>query len=296
MTNIEWVKNPDGTQGITVNAKTGCKNHTPEGLCLGGLFPCYARKLANTRLKQRYLANGLVACDYDGGEEGSDADLKAAFADPFYPRFWSERLEKIRKLKKPTGIFLDDMSDWMGDYWPEEWTRQELQVMRDCPQHRFYTLTKQSQRLPEFSPFPENVYVGVTATNQQAFLEAIQIFIHYRIKAKVRYISFEPLLSQIIFPTAIDQVDWLIIGACTGNLPDMTLLGEKYPDLWLARDGNKITAQPRIENLKEIVEAADKAGVKVFLKDNLEPLLKWPDSGAWAFAEFSNKLRQEMPE
>ena len=56
-TNIEWVKNPDGTQGITWNPITGCKNHTTKGLCLDGLFPCYAWKLAHTRLKQRYLAN-----------------------------------------------------------------------------------------------------------------------------------------------------------------------------------------------------------------------------------------------
>jgi len=31
---------------------------------------------------------------------------------------------------------------------------------------------------------------------------------------------------------------------------------------------------PRIEWVKEIVEACDKAGIPVFLKDNLEPLLR----------------------
>ena len=47
-TTIEWVKNPDGTQGYTWNPITGCLNGCPY---------CYARKLANGRLKQRYLAN-----------------------------------------------------------------------------------------------------------------------------------------------------------------------------------------------------------------------------------------------
>ena len=56
-TSIDWVKNPDGSQGYTLNPITGCGNHTPEGLCLGGMFPCYAYRLANTRLKERYLAN-----------------------------------------------------------------------------------------------------------------------------------------------------------------------------------------------------------------------------------------------
>ncbi len=36
----------------------------------------------------------------------------------------------------------------------------------------------------------------------------------------------------------------------------------------------KPTLQPKIEWVREIVEAADKAGVKVFLKDNLMPLIE----------------------
>ena len=58
-------------------------------------------------------------------------------------------------------------------------------------------------------------------------------------------------------------ISWLIIGAQT-----------------------KPTVYPKIEWVGEIVEAADKVGVKVFLKDNLRPLLI-DDKGY--------KLRQEMP-
>jgi len=306
MTGIEWVLNPDGSRGVTLNSKTGCRNHTPEGLCLGGLFPCYAFKLAHGRLKQRYLANGLVACDYEGGEEGSDANLKAAFNDPFYPRWWPERLAQISKLKKPTGIFLDDMSDWMGDYWPREWTMAELQMMRDNPQHRIYTLTKQPQNLIKFSPFPENCWVGVTATNHKMFVEAcIELG---DIQAKVKYISLEPLLSWGDYPAdqeAITQwakgltlygINWLIPGACTGTLPEMVSLCDRYPfgNLAVMRYGNRFTAQPRIEDLREIVEAADKAGVKVFLKDNLVPLIAGEGTPEGLFYK-DCRLRQEMP-
>ena len=35
----------------------------------------------------------------------------------------------------------------------------------------------------------------------------------------------------------------------------------------------KPTVMPKIEWVREIVEAADKAGIPVFLKDNLKPLL-----------------------
>jgi len=40
-TQIEWVKNQDGTPGYTCNSKTGCRNHV-DGMCKGGGFPCYA--------------------------------------------------------------------------------------------------------------------------------------------------------------------------------------------------------------------------------------------------------------
>jgi len=249
-----------------------------------------------------------VACDYEGGESGSDAELKAAFADPFYPRFWEERLEKIRKLKKPTGIFLDDMSDWMGEYWPKEWTEMELQVMRDCPQHRFYTLTKQPQNLPGFSPLPENCWVGVTATNTDMAVSGLTSL--SEIEAKVKYISFEPLLSWIpLTANALSDIHLVIIGACTGSWDEMANLCMKhtnslcnYQGLKLEQWGKKWTAQPRIEWLREIVGAADKAGIKVFLKDNLRPLLIPEDCSKpnyltedifWASEKA--QLRQEMP-
>ena len=289
-TKIEWVKNPDGSQGYTLNSKSGCTNHTPEGLCLGGLFPCYAFKLANTRLRERYLANGLVACDYDGGEEGSDASLKVAFADPFYPRWWPERLWKPYQTKKPSGLFLDDMSDWMLDCWPEKWTETELEMMRDNPQHRFYTLTKQPQNLIKFSPFPDNCWVGVTATNPAALRNAM--FYLDKVEAKVKYISMEPLLedmkgideyepdiSEVAYALSLSIINWLIIGAQT-----------------------KPYKPPKIEWVREIVEAADKAGIPVFLKDNLKPLLRgrpefWDEipQGDHPNYESIAILRREMP-
>ena len=55
---------------------------------------------------------------------------------------------------------------------------------------------------------------------------------------------------------------------------------------------------PAIENVQEIVEACDKAGIKVFLKNNLYQLfvdnqvsIRLPD---WAKAE-TGGLRQELP-
>lgn len=260
-TKIEWSRSPDGSQGYTLNSKTGCLNHTPEGLCLGGLFPCYAYRLAHGRLETRYLGN-LKAQLLEGGDSN----------DPFYPRFWSERLEEPYRIKKPIGFFLDDMSDWMGDYWPKEWTEAELQMMRDNPQHRIYTLTKQPQNLIKWSPFPENCWVGVTATNANATIEALSCL--RRIEAKIKFISFEPLLTQCLVDDPWLCIDWVIIGAQTNPYKP-----------------------PKLEGVLEIVNAADGAGVKVFLKNNLVPMIAGslnPDK--LKLYPDNMHLRQEMPE
>ena len=92
------------------------------------------------------------------------------------------------------------------------------------------------------------------------------------------------------------DINWLIIGACTGTFMAMVEICNRYPELTLMPCNKRWTLQPRIEWVREIVEAADKAGVKVFLKDNLYQLyLSNPqDSCYWMFKDA--KLRQEMPE
>lgn len=73
---------------------------------------------------------------------------------------------------------------------------------------------------------------------------------------------------------SLEGIDWLIIGAQT----------QPY-------------RPPRIEWVQEIVEAADRAGVPVWLKDNLDPILN-PNGHIWAFSPNSRgaySLKQEWP-
>ena len=176
---IEWALNPDGTQGYTWNPITGCLNGCPY---------CYARKLANTRLRERYLANENIALPLSKGV------VWDVLKDPFYPRFWEDRLYHAWG-GEPKGIFVCDMSDLFGIGIPEEWTAKVLNLCRLHNENRYYLLTKQPQNLIKFSPFPENCYVGVSATNQQQFDNAVKYL--KEVKATVKYISFEPLLEQI---------------------------------------------------------------------------------------------------
>lgn len=284
-TTIEWVKNPDGTQGYTWNPVTGCMNHI-NGICKGGKFSCYAFKLARGRLKSRYLAN----------HQWTPIPMPhtiPALLDPFYPRFWEDRMRCLvpryagsRHLNKPRGIFVCDMSDLFGIGIPEGWTSKVLSAIRLWPEHRFYLLTKQPQNLLPWSPFPENCWVGVTITNGNDDNTPLAYF--KKIEAKVKFISFEPLLKwwdrismaedeyaieKLAESFRILSISWIIIGSCTGRNYEIDELAKKYPELTPMPWDGKWTLQPKIEWVKEIVEACDKAGVKVFLKNNLKPLV-----------------------
>ena len=271
-TQIEWALNPDGTQGYTWNVITGCLN---------GCDYCYARRLANTRLRTLYLANGHYA-------PMTVADID----NPFYPRFWEDRLPDPLRTKggSPKGIFTCDMSDLFGRGIPERWTRRVLGTIRLCPQHRFYLLTKQPQNLIKFSPFPQNAWVGQTLTAGDDYVELYLKMEHFKdVEAKVKFISFEPLLGRVDLP----------------NIPMLLKAFYLYGVNWVIIGGQtKPTVMPKIEWVREIVEACDKAGVKVFLKNNLEPL--WTSGNRREpFFKFSRPspgatemgyLRQEMPE
>ena len=132
-------------------------------------------------------------------------------------------------------------------------------------QHTFIFLTKQPQNLIKWSPFPDNCWVGVSVVdNSKIEMAGFSLF---GLKAKVRFISFEPLLGDIRqdfkdYLGGEDGINWLIIGQQTPVSPK---------------------TQPKIEWVEEIVDAADRAGIPVFLKDNLRPLLHDPI------------LRQEFP-
>lgn len=89
---IEWVLNPDNkTLGWVWNPLTGCLNHV-NGMCKGGGFPCYAYRLANGRLFSRYMANTNYPSHRYAGVDA------ISVIDPFYPRFWPERLKELSPI------------------------------------------------------------------------------------------------------------------------------------------------------------------------------------------------------
>lgn len=264
---IEWVLNPDNkTLGKIWNIITGCLNHV-NGLCKGGNFPCYAYRLANGRLKERYLANKNVAPALKGY-----LPFINQLDDPFAPRFWESRVMDPVLREKPTGIFVCDMGELFGNWIPKKWQSTVFGAILICPQHWFYLLTKQPQNLIKFSPFPDNCFVGVSVTNNTQWLIAFEYLAD--IKAPIRFISFEPLLEWICDTHKLyggmeySKLNWVIIGGKSGS--------KKFypPEEWI----------------QEIERAADRAGIPVFEKDNLRE--RWDNLPRREFPKEQDKERR----
>jgi len=275
------------------NFASGCGNNL-EGKCKGGGFNCWAYSIT-----QRFPGH------YPNG---------------FKPTIYPEALLSPLYLEKPSRILCAFMGDLFGDWFDPEGYDTSVtypngqkiinchlkSVVKDivwhCPQHTFIFLTKQPQNLPAWSPFPDKCHVGVTATGSEQYSRAVYWL--KEIEAKVKYISLEPLLERIqlkawpwqLFPEGKPKgiCDGVIIGACTGTNSEMSRLTEDDSGLSLMEYGSKWTAQPKIEWVREIVEACDKAGVPVFLKNNLVPLFNTQKTiPRWATNQTG--LRQEMP-
>ena len=223
-TTIEWTD-------YTWNPITGCTNH-----CTW----CYARRLANGRLRKTYLTNTNIA-------PGCNPH------DPFSPRFWRDRLTAPGAAKTPLKIFTCSMGELFDLHVPTHWINAVLAAAALSPQHTFQFLTQQPFRAARFR-FPPNAWVGVTIQDHSP-PNLAKITLFARVTANVRFFSYEPLIGPIY--SIPHSVQWIIIGAMTG------------PN----------AVKPKPHWIKRLIYLADKQDIPVFLKDNLdwpEPRQEWP--------------------
>lgn len=150
---IEWLINPDGSKGLTVNPTVGCSRISPG--CGGGYIKgpngeqggCWAEELVSTRMSK----NPKLPMYHDLAREGGGWSGKVKLVP--------ERLKDIVALDKarkrnaekklvPFGsrVFVCDMSDLFHDAVPFEYIAAVFGAMACAPQHLFYVLTKRPNR------------------------------------------------------------------------------------------------------------------------------------------------------
>ena len=177
-TKIEWVKNRDGSQGLTWNPVTGCTKISP------GCQNCYAERVSK-RLRGR--------CGYPADE-------------PFMVTLHPDRLEEPLRWRKPSMVFVCSMGDLFHEDVPR-WIRFEvMDIILQAKQHIFLILTKRPANMKDFFEWYytkagrttetiKNLWLGITAENQE--MADLRIPILLQIPAAVRFVSVEPMLSPV---------------------------------------------------------------------------------------------------
>lgn len=208
--NIEWAR-------WSWNPVTGCKHDCPY---------CYARDIANRFYDQK-----------------------------FEPAFLPDRLIAPQNTRIPANAYQDvgyknvfacSMADLFGRWVPTEWIEAVLDAVRAAPDWNFLFLTKFPIRLSEFE-FPDNAWVGTTVDCQIRVKNAENAF--RRVKAKVKWLSCEPMLEPLHFAD-LAMFQWIVIGGASSS--------SQTPE-W----------QPPRPWIDDLEEQAKLTGCKVYEKSNL---------------------------
>lgn len=138
------------------------------------------------------------------------------YKDGFKFKILPHRLEEPTRIKKPTKFFVNSMSDLFHEEMPFEYLDMIFNVVRKTPQHIYQILTKRDKIMLEYfsnHKLPENVWLGVSIENA-TFKERIDSL--RKIKAKIRFISFEPLIGSV-GKLNLSGIHWVIVGGESGR-------------------------------------------------------------------------------
>lgn len=107
------------------------------------------------------------------------------------------------------------MSDLFHEDIPTEFIQKVFEVMNQAPWHTFQVLTKRADRLVQLSKvlnWTPNIWQGVSVESDQYKYRIDSLRM---VDAKVRFISFEPLIDEVIAPD-LSGIDWAIVGGESG--------------------------------------------------------------------------------
>jgi protein gp37 len=190
-TSIEWTD-------ATWNPVAGCTVISP------GCTNCYAMRMA-----ARLEAMGVSK--YAGLTRRSGA--RAVWTGKI--RLDRNALQVPLNWKKPRMVFVNSMSDLFHEQVPLPFIEDVWNTMRLAERHTFQILTKRPDRMAEASqrlPLLPNVWLGTSVEDSKHIHRLDEL---RRVRAKVRFVSFEPLLSSVA-EASLEGVHWAIVGGESG--------------------------------------------------------------------------------
>ncbi|UGY01931.1 DUF5131 family protein [Bradyrhizobium quebecense] len=190
-TTIEWTD-------ATWNPVAGCTILSP------GCTNCYAMRMA-ARLEAMGVQKYRGLTRKTGG--------RAKWTGKLY--LDRKSLEMPRAWRKPRQIFVNSMSDLFHADVPAAFVADVWSTMQETPRHTYQILTKRPDRMAELTnalPVLRNVWLG-TSVESADYLDRIVDL--RRVRAAVRFISFEPLIGSVA-GADLSDIHWAIVGGESG--------------------------------------------------------------------------------
>jgi protein gp37 len=190
-TSIEWTD-------ATWNPVAGCTVISP------GCTNCYAMRMA-ARLDAMGMEKYRGLTRKSGGRAVWTGKVRLDRKALMTPAGW----------KKPRRIFVNSMSDLFHEGVPAQFVHEVWSVMQSTPHHTYQVLTKRPDRMASITsslPVLKNVWLG-TSVESAEYVDRIDDL--RKIRAAIRFISFEPLLGSIAQPD-LSEIHWAIIGGESG--------------------------------------------------------------------------------
>jgi protein gp37 len=229
-TDIEWATH-------SLNPILGCS------LVSEGCRNCYA--MARAHLTEHNPAVHDVDYFLAGETEVTNGHPYAGLTTD--ARKWSgelhyipNRVDEIARWTKPRPrVFVGSMSDVFHESAPLRWISEIMAAVRERPDSSFLFLTKRPERLLEWQAYmggdfphdhvwPPNAWIGVSVENQET--ADVRIPILSRVRARVKWLSMEPLLGPV------DLAPFLLHTVALG--PDRRALADSVPDIaWVVVGG-----------------------------------------------------------
>jgi protein gp37 len=150
------------------NPVSGCEAVSP------GCAHCYARALAEKKRGTPAFPNGF------------DLTLRP------------HKLREPLRLKTPSLIFVNSMSDLFWDQVDDVYRDKIVDVIEQTPQHLYQVLTKRHENLLRYSrrrKLPPNFWAGVTVEDQKRADARIETL--SQVDVPIRFLSVEPALSLV---------------------------------------------------------------------------------------------------
>lgn len=232
-TKIDWADS-------SWNPVTGCLHDCPY---------CYARTMAN-RFGSHIQTDGATEI-LMGSCVDYDTERALPYPYDFKPTFHKYRLVDY-KNKKGRTIFVCSMADLFGEWVPDEWIAEVFKACEAAPQHRYLFLTKNPKRYKEIQfkiplPTSDRYWYGTTVTGSENENRHV-------IEGYNTFVSMEPLLKKPInIEKWVKEVQWIIVGAETGNRKDKVI--------------------PKREWIEDIALKCKASGTPVFMKSSLREIM-----------------------